>query len=111
MAAQGIGAGSPLDRFQQVRDLARKKIDGGDNLARLADLLKQKQAQLGQGVALDRPQSAPRAAAAQKLEPPAGGIAPALLGGAGGLAAYGRAGGAERKPSGPGLGRYVDLTA
>lgn len=119
MAAQGInpGGASPLDRFQQIRDLARKKIDassstrGDENRARLADLLKRKQAELGQGTALDRPHSAPRAAAAHRMENTAGGIDPAGSGGAGGPAAYGRAGGMERKPAGQGLGRYIDLTA
>src|SRR5688500_5352449 len=102
MAAQGItpGGASPLDRFQQIRDLARKKIDGDENRTRLADLLRKKQAERGRGAALDRPQAAPRAAAAHGMEPPAGGIAPALLGGAGGPAAYGRAGGLERKQGG-----------
>lgn len=106
MALQGIGNGaSPLDRFQQVRDLAKKKLDADENRTRLADLLKRKQAELGHGLAPDRPQ-----AAARRFETPAAG---ALPGGAaaGGLAAYGRAGAMEKPDPRPGLGRRIDLTA
>lgn len=114
MDAPGIGGGSPLDRFQQIRDLARKKIEasspsrGDDNRARLADLLRKKQAELGPGIALDRPRSASRAAEAREPEASSDGAAPA---GTGGLSGYGRAGGVERKQGGPVLGRYIDLTA
>lgn len=97
MAVGGIGGegASPLDRFQQIRDLARKRMDeppatgGGDSRARAADLLKRKQAELGQGIA-DRPR-------------PAAGTT--------GVSAYGRAGGTEKADPKPRLGRYIDLTA
>lgn len=121
MALGGIGEGSALDRFQQVRDLAKKKLDaasspfGDDPRARAAELLRKKQAELGQGVAPDRPQAAMGAAAprqagapAAKMEFPRSGSIPA---GTGGMAAYGRAGGTERPDPKPSLGRYIDLTA
>jgi hypothetical protein len=113
MALGGIGegGGSPLDRFQQIRDLAKRKLDAEDSRTRLADVLKRKQAQLG-GLAPDRPQGpqGPQAAGrgqAATAAGAAGGIAAA-----GGLSAYGRAGAAAGKPDPrPGLGRHIDLTA
>jgi hypothetical protein len=125
MALGGIGrdgatapsGASPLDRFQQARDLARRKIDGDESRNRLADLLQKKQAELG-GVGA-QPQATRLAAAAgaaspaRKMEAPAadflaGGNGPAAPGG---LAAYGRGGAAEKPKAGPMLGRYIDLTA
>lgn len=96
MAVGGIGGegAASLDRFQQIRDLARKRMEdppatrGDDSRARAADLLKRKQAELGQGIA-DRPRQALVA----------------------GTAAYGRAGGTEKADPKPRLGRYIDLTA
>lgn len=46
MALDGIGGGSPLERFQAIRDSAKKKIEGADGQANLADLIKRKQAQM-----------------------------------------------------------------
>jgi len=109
MAMQGIGGGgaSPLDRFQQARDLAKRKLDAEDSRTRLAEVLKRKQAQLG-GLAPDRPQGAQAAGRGQAASA-AGGLAGA--GGLGGLAAYGRAGAQNRPDPRPGLGRHIDLTA
>lgn len=120
MAVGGIGGegAASLDRFQQIRDLARKRMEeppatrGDDSRARAADLLKRKQAELGQGIA-DRPRQAAVAAsaggaAAAKIEFPRSGSLPA---GIAGSAAYGRAGGTEKADPKPRLGRYIDLTA
>lgn len=112
MALGGIGGNgaSPLDRFQQARDLARRKIDGEDNRARLADLLKQKQAQLGSGLAAG---GQPAAQAGAASAPAVGGALgfPAAIGGMGGASAYGRTAGAQKPDPRPGLGRFIDLTA
>lgn len=112
MALGGIGGGaSALDRFQQARDLARRKLSsadapapaqGADGLARLADLLRRKQAELGRGVAADRPAAAAKAAPS--------GAAGAGMASAEVPPAYGRTGATE-KAAGPRLGRYIDLTA
>ncbi len=106
MALGGIGEGSasPLDRFQQIRDLAKRKLDAEDSRTRLAEVLKRKQAQLG-GIAPDRPQG-PQAAGRAPAASAAGGIAAA-----GGLSAYGRANAAGKPDPRPGLGRHIDLTA
>lgn len=122
MAVGGVGNGaSALDRFQQIRDLARKKLDapsatpGDDPRARLADVLKRKQAELGQGVAADRPGSARGAAAvprATQAAPAARAYAtPAGPGALGALGTYGRAEAAGKTDPKPRLGRYIDLTA
>jgi hypothetical protein len=109
MALDGIGGGaSALDRFQQARDVARRKLDapapaqGTDGLARLADLLRKKQAELGQGLAADRPRAAAKPSPAGAAD--AGSAAAAVP------PAYGRTGATE-KAAGPRLGRYIDLTA
>jgi hypothetical protein len=134
MALGGIGrdgasapnGASPLDRFQQARDLARRKIEGDDTRNRLADLLQKKQAELG-GVG-GQPQGAARTAAsaaagagpasavrtaspARKMESPASAALEGGAGALGGLAAYGRGGATELPKAGPHLGRYIDLTA
>lgn len=125
MAVGGVGGEgtSALDRFQQIRDLAKKKIDASsstrvdENRARAADLLRKKQAELGQGIS-DRPR--PAAGALQAGATAAGaavaakfGIPPAgnIPGGAGAASAYGRSGGTQQADPKPRLGRYIDLTA
>jgi hypothetical protein len=115
MALGGIGGGaSALDRFQQARDLARRKLEpappapGTDGLARLADLLRKKQAELGRGVAADRPAAAARQAPAGRADFAASAEAGAAAAAA--PPAYGRTGATE-KAAGPRLGRYIDLTA
>jgi hypothetical protein len=112
MALGGIGegGGSPLDRFQQIRDLAKRKLDAEDSRTKLAEVLKRKQAQLG-GLAPDRPNGphgpqGPQAAGRGQAAAAAGGIAAA-----GGLSAYGRANAAGKPDPRPGLGRHIDLTA
>lgn len=109
MALDGIGGGSasPLDRFQQIRDLAKRKLDAEDSRTKLAEVLKRKQAQLG-GLAPDRPQGpqGSQAAGRSAAAAAAGGIAAA-----GGLSAYGRANAAGKPDPRPGLGRHIDLTA
>jgi hypothetical protein len=111
--AGGLDSGSMLERFQQVRDLARKKLDEGDSLRgvdnrarlasrddKLADLVKRKQEQMGLGsVSRAVPQAAPRITAE------AGNTAPALSG----LSAYGRAGAIDRADPKPRLGRLIDI--
>ncbi|GEM_PF-2690266 len=73
MALNGIGgngSGSALDRFQQIRDQAKKKLDGADNRTRLTDLLKLKQSELGAGGSVKGPQAgvqAPKTPAARGL--------------------------------------------
>lgn len=126
MALNGIGgngAGSALDKFQQIRDQAKKKLDGADNRTRLTDLLKLKQTELGaNGTAVKGAQ-----AGAQMPKAPMGRIAPgpsaaspaanflgggqASHGGQGVSSAYGRAGGLEKTDPKPKLGRYVDFMA
>lgn len=126
MAVGGIGGegAASLDRFQQIRDLARKRMEdppatrGDDSRARAADLLKRKQAELGQGIA-DRPGQAAASASAGGTAA-AGAVAAAKIGfsragtipaGTTAVSAYGRAGGTEKADPKPRLGRYIDLTA
>jgi hypothetical protein len=117
MALTGIGAqgGSPLEKFQQARNMARKKIDGEDGKAKLAELLARKQAELGGELGgAAKPQAAP-------MRPPsaARSSAAAIFPGLGGdpdsgvtaPAGYGRKGSIEKQDPKPKLGRYVDFMA
>ena len=113
MALNGIGggdAGSALERFQALRDSAKKKLDGAESQTSLADLIKRKQAELNNGGA-----SAARTSAERIPPKPA---APAASGnpfsaGAGllGSSAYGRTGGIQKQDPKPTLGRHVDFMA
>jgi hypothetical protein len=93
MALNGIGgqnsdsAALALERFQAIRDQAKKKIEGADNRARLADTVKQKQVELKLGGNLTTPP--------KPIEPQA----------------YGRAGAMEKTDLRPKLGRYIDFMA
>ena len=99
-AVRGANPGSALERFQQARDLARKKLDessstrGVENRSRLADLVKRKQAELS-------PRAVPGKSAI--AEAPRGGTPAADP------AAYGRTGNIQRMESRPGLGRNIDI--
>ncbi len=110
----GSGAGMDalvgLEKFQAIRDLAKKKMDGTDNRFRLEDLLKQKHADLGLdsvkkpdvpftkpvGKINSRHNVAGNSAAAKGLQ--------ALMN-------YGKAGSSEKPDPKPKLGRYVDFMA
>ncbi len=108
MALNGIGgngAGSALDRFQALRDAAKQKIEGADNRTRLAEMLKQKQSELGVGKGLAaKPQTEriPSAASAAVFS------APQAINGS---SSYGRAGAMEKPDPQPKLGRYIDFRA
>src|SRR6185436_5910841 len=109
MALNGIG-GSPLEKFQQARDLARKKIDTDDSRFKLADLLQQKQAEIGGIDGKPAPKAKPSSSRAQAK------AASAFPGGAdarqvSGPAAYGRAGNVDKGDPKPRLGRYIDFMA
>ncbi len=115
-----LGGGSALDRFQQARESARKKLDGADNKTRLVDLLRKKQAELGLG---SQPTLGSAGGAGAGVSKSLAGLpafgavasnASAQSGGTGGIlgmTAYGRAGAAQKADPKPALGRYVDFTA
>jgi hypothetical protein len=111
MALTGIGSqgGSPLEKFQQARDLARKKLDGEDSRAKLAELLSRKQAEIGGVSAKPKPAPAEQRAKASAIFPGLTGAdaKPPVAGPAG----YGRAGATEKPDPKPKLGRYVDFMA
>jgi hypothetical protein len=129
----GAGGGSPLDRFQKLRDAAQKKLETTDRQAGLADLIQRKQKQLGAGdaspdTARSQAERIP-AGPGFKTAPAAPGLsagpatgsgaaadaaARARLGDPAGLpapAAYGRTGAARKQDTAPRLGRYVDFLA
>ncbi len=121
IGGNGAGGGSPLDRFQKLRDSAQKKMESADRQSGLAGLIQRKQQQLGTGAAA--PQAA-RSPAERILPGPglAGGSAAAGSGAAAdaaaraGLpappsAAYGRSGTARQQDAAPRLGQYVDFRA
>jgi hypothetical protein len=117
MALPGIGSGggSPLDRFQQLRDAAQKKLESSERQAGLADLIQRKQRQLGAGGASPDTARSP----AERIPP--GPAAPGLGAAADAAAragfpappsaAYGRTGAARKQDAAPRLGRYVDFLA
>jgi hypothetical protein len=128
MALKGVGgdAGSALERFQALRDSAKKKLEVTDEKTNLADLIKRKQAEMGTGgkVAASgagavsatvtrtsaerippKPAAAPASSALAALA--TGGSAP----GAKISGAYGRAGAPEKQDTRPILGRHVDFMA
>ena len=107
IGGNGAGAGSALDRFQKLRDAAQKKLDGADRQANLAELIQQKQRQLGAGA------SAPVAAKSQAERIPPGLAAPGngAAGPGGPSAAYGRSGAPRKQDAAPRLGQYIDFTA
>lgn len=140
MALDGIGngAGSALERFQALRDSAKKKIDIGEGQTNLAELIKRKQAQMGAGGSASAPVpgNAAKALAGRILSglaPLSGGAANgkvaanamsslAALGaqaaggnaataGTSGPSAYGRSGGLQKQETRPTLGRHVDFMA
>jgi len=109
IGGNGSGNGSPLDRFQKLRDSAQKKLESADRQSGLADLIQRKQKQLGAGAAAPNEARSP----AERIPP-----VPGLLAGPSGPAApaspsavYGRSGAAQRQDAAPRLGRYVDFTA
>ncbi|MDB5104761.1 MAG: hypothetical protein JWP91_2450 [Fibrobacteres bacterium] len=118
MALNGVGGngGSALERFQAIRDSAKKKIDGEDGQAGLAELIKRKQAQLGTAGIAAKPTAerippglgtAGRAAGNAGASQAATGNAASMLGPAG----YGKTGGLQKQDSRPTLGRHVDFMA
>jgi hypothetical protein len=114
IGGNGAGGGSPLDRFQQLRDAAQKKLESSDRQAGLADLIQRKQKQLGAGAAT--PGTA--RSQAERIPPgsglPAGSAAPGNPGAADAVpapSAYGRTGAARKQDTAPRLGRYVDFRA
>lgn len=130
MALDGIGGGSPLERFQAIRDSAKKKIETTDGQANLADLIKRKQAQMnGSGAAggkmevgggASSPASGNAAKApAERIRPGLGAAVNGNPGNAASSAAqaisgptgYGRAGALQKQESRPTLGRHVDFMA
>lgn len=112
MALNGIGGGeggSALERFQALRDSAKKKLDGTESQTNLAELIKRKQAEINNGGAVAARTSAERippkpAAPAATGNPYSAGDG--LLG-----AAYGRTGGVQKQDPKPTLGRHVDFMA
>jgi hypothetical protein len=118
MALKGVGgdAGSALERFQALRDSAKKKLEVSDEKTNLADLIKRKQAELGTASVTPartsaerippQPAAAPASPAFQGGASPAGGARGAPIPGA-----YGRAGAPEKQDTRPILGRHVDFMA
>jgi hypothetical protein len=130
MALEGIGngGGSALERFQALRDSAKKKIDVGEGRADLAELIKRKQAQMGAGGSASAPVpgNAAKTLAGRILsglgaanQAPTTGAALGALAANGnaaaaapsGPSAYGRSGGLQKQDSRPTLGRHVDFMA
>ncbi len=127
ISGSGAGGGSPLDRFQQLRDAAQRKLETSDRQAGLADLIQRKQKQLGTGSASPGPARSPAerilpgpglsagaAGSAAPGNPRSGtGVGADASAGAGSPvpAAYGRTGAARKQDSAPRLGRYVDFLA
>jgi hypothetical protein len=138
MALEGIGSGggSALERFQALRDSAKKKIDVGEGRADLVELIKRKQAQMGAGGGASSPVPgnaaktlagrilsgfAPLRGDAANLAPASGpalgsqaangNAASAALAATSGPSAYGRSGGLQKQDSRPTLGRHVDFMA
>ena len=102
MAVRGAGGGegaSPLEKFQQLRDLAKKKLDGEESRAKLSELVRRKQESLGM------PGAAQAAASAGAKRAEAGG-GPARPEG---TAGYGRSGAPGKTDPKPGLGRFIDI--
>lgn len=108
MALDGIGsgdAGSALERFQRIRDSARKKLEGEERQAGLTELVRRKQSEIGAGGGI-----APRSPA-ERVQP-APEAKPAVRAAMGqSVSAYGRAGGADNPDPKPKLGRFVDFMA
>ena len=106
IGGSGAGGGSPLDRFQQLRDSAQRKIENADRQSGLAELIQRKQKQLGAGA------SAPEAARspAERI-PPGPGLPAAAAGAAAPSQAYARPGSARPSDAAPRLGQYVDFRA
>ncbi len=137
MALDGIGGGSPLERFQALRDSAKKKIETTDGQANLADLIKRKQAQInGPGGASGKMEAGGGAsspvsgnaakASAERIRPGLGAAVNNISGNAASAASqangplansipgptgYGRAGALQKQESRPTLGRHVDFMA
>lgn len=107
--ASGVLSASALDKFQQIRDLAKKKLDGVDNRTKLSDLLIQKKAEFS-GVKVP-PQKMVSTAADFLSGNKVRTEFKAANGGQGVSSAYGRAGGLEKTDTKPKLGRFVDFTA
>jgi hypothetical protein len=132
MALEGIGGGggSALERFQALRDSAKKKIDVGEGRADLAELIKRKQAQMGSGGGASSPVpgNAAKTLAGRILSGLGGNLAAnasasivasgaqaasgnAASAATSGPSAYGRSGGLQKQDSRPTLGRHVDFMA
>lgn len=110
MALNGIGAGAgALERFQAIRDLAKKKLEEADGQTNLADLIKRKQLEFGTGIAA-RP-TAERIPPGQVVSAFPGNAASAALLGPAGPAGYGRSGSLQKQNPKPTLGRHIDFMA
>lgn len=108
MALEGVGrgdAGSALERFQRIRDSARKKLEGADRQADLADLVRRKQAEIGAGSGIASGSPAERIQSGPEAKPAA---QPGVVRSS---SAYGRAGGVDNPDPKPRLGRFVDFMA
>jgi hypothetical protein len=112
MAVSGVGSGggNALDRFQQLRGAAQKKLEGADRQTDLAELIRRKQEQLGAG---KNPAAAARYSAERILPEPSAGPAKSAAAQAAQApsAAYGRSGVAAKQDAAPRLGQYVDFRA
>lgn len=106
----GMDALVGLEKFQAIRDLAKKKMDGTDTRFRLEDLLKQKHAALGLD-SIKKPE-VPFTKPAGKIQTGhnVSGNAAATTG-LQALMNYGKAGSNEKPDPKPKLGRYVDFMA
>ncbi len=107
LAPNGANA---LEKFQAIRDQAKKKIDGDDNRIKLADLLKQKQNEFKAGA----PSKADDLVGmVEKFKNDLGALSSSSKGlmGAQAFSGYGRAGATEKSDPKPMLGRYIDFMA
>ena len=115
MALDGIGngAGSALERFQRMRDLAQKKLDAPGK-PDITELIQRKQKEMGAGASA--PGAAARISAERILPKPAAtpdnNSAAAAFGAANAPSSvYGRSGAAKKQDAAPRLGQYVDFLA
>lgn len=111
MALNGIGGGNAgaLERFQAIRDLAKKKLEGADGQTNLAELIKRKQMELGTGGGAAARIPAERILPGPAAPPavPGNAASAALLGPSG----YGRSGGMQKQTPKPTLGQNIDFMA
>ena len=109
------GGGSALERFQQLRDAAQKKLDVPEKTD-WAALIARKQKEMGTGVSGNAVPAVTARNSVERILPkpaatPDNKSAAAAFGTAVPSAVYGRSGTAKKQDAAPRLGQYVDFLA